>query len=107
MLPDLHTDFSGGRPGGLVFPSLLELSPVCCDPHSLLVTQPCTTLCDPMDCSPPGFSICGILRQDYQRRLPFASPGDLIDPGIEVVSPALQADSLPSEPLGKQEEITS
>ena len=34
MLHDLHTDFSGERPGGLVFPSLSEFSTVCCDPHS-------------------------------------------------------------------------
>ena len=33
LLPDLHTDFSGGRYGGLVFPSLEEFSTVCCDPH--------------------------------------------------------------------------
>ena len=33
MLPDLHTDFSGGRSGGLVFPSLEELPIVCCDPQ--------------------------------------------------------------------------
>ena len=31
---DLHTDFSGGRSGGLLFPSLEEFSIVCCDPHS-------------------------------------------------------------------------
>ena len=30
----LHTDFSRGRSGGLVFPSLEEFSTVCCDPHS-------------------------------------------------------------------------
>ena len=34
MLLDLHTDFSGGRSGGLVFPSLSEFSTVYCDPHS-------------------------------------------------------------------------
>ena len=34
LLPDLHTDFSRGRSGGLVFPSLEEFSIVCCDPHS-------------------------------------------------------------------------
>ena len=34
MFLDLHTDFSGGRSGGLVFPSLEEFSTVCCDPHS-------------------------------------------------------------------------
>ena len=34
MLPDLHTDFSRGRSGGLVFPSLSEFSTVYCDPQS-------------------------------------------------------------------------
>ena len=34
LLLDLHTDFSGGRSGGMVFPSLSEFSTVCCDPHS-------------------------------------------------------------------------
>ena len=34
LLPDLHTDFSRGRLGGLVFPSLSEFSTVYCDPHS-------------------------------------------------------------------------
>ena len=33
--------------------------------------------------------------------LPFPSPGDLPDPGIEPRSPSLQADALPSEPPGK------
>ena len=33
-LPDLHTDFSRGRSGGLAFPSLSEFSTVCCDPQS-------------------------------------------------------------------------
>ena len=39
-------------------------------------------------------------RQDYWSRLPVPSPGDLPNPGIEPGSPALQADSLPSEPQG-------
>ena len=34
MLPDLHTGFSKGRSGGLVFPSLSQFSTVYCDPHS-------------------------------------------------------------------------
>ena len=34
FLLNLHTDFSGGRWGGLVFPSLEEFSTICCDPHS-------------------------------------------------------------------------
>ena len=39
--------------------------------------------------------------QEYWSGLPFPSPGDLPDPGINPGSPALQADSLPSESLGK------
>ena len=37
-------------------------------------------------------------RQEYWSGLPFPSPGDLPDPGIEPGSPASQADALPSEP---------
>ena len=40
-------------------------------------------------------------RQEYWSGLPFPSPGDLPDPGIKPGCPALQADSLPSEPPGK------
>ena len=40
-------------------------------------------------------------RQEYWSGLPFPSLGDLPDPGIEPGFPALQADSLLSEPLGK------
>ena len=40
-------------------------------------------------------------RQEYWTGLPFPSPGDLPDPGIEPRFSALQADSLPSEPPGK------
>ena len=42
----------------------------------------------------------GFSRQEHWSRLPFPPPGDTPDPGIEPVSPALQADSLPSEPPG-------
>ena len=40
----------------------------------------------------------GFPRQEYWSGLPFSSPGDIPDPGIEPGSPALQADSLPSQP---------
>ena len=43
----------------------------------------------------------GFSRQEYWSGLPFPSPGDLPDPGIELRSPALQADALTSEPPGK------
>ena len=43
----------------------------------------------------------GFSRQEYWSGLPFPSPGDLPNPGIEPGSPALQADTLTSEPPGK------
>ena len=46
-------------------------------------------------------------RQEYWSGLPFPSPRDLPDPGIEPRSPALQADALTSEPPGKPSEVTS
>ena len=111
--------------------------------------QSCPTLCDPIDSSPPGSAIPGILqartlewvaisfsnawkwkvrvkllsrvqllatpwtaayqaplslgfsRREYWSGLPFPSPGELPNPRIEPRFPALQADSLPSEPTGK------
>ena len=41
-------------------------------------------------------------RQEYWSGLPFPSPADLPDLGIEPVSPALRADALPSEPPGNR-----
>ena len=43
----------------------------------------------------------GFSRQEYWSGLPFPSPGDLPNPGIEPKSPTLQVDSLLSEPPGK------
>ena len=43
----------------------------------------------------------GFSWQEYWSGLPFPSPGDLPDPGIEPGSPAFQADTLTSEPPGK------
>ena len=57
----------------------------------------CVHLFDPMDCNLPGSSVLGILQEEYRSGLPFPSPGDLLDPGIEPGSPALQANSLPTE----------
>ena len=65
------------------------------------VAQSCPTLCDPMDCCLPGTSIHETFQARVLEWVPFPSPGDLPDPGIEPGSPALQADALPSEPLGK------
>ena len=53
------------------------------------VAQSCLTLCDPIDCSLPDSSIHGISRQQYWSGLPFPSPGDHPDPGIEPGFPTL------------------
>ena len=60
--------------------------------------QSCLTLCDPMDQAPLSMEF---YRQEEWSGLPFPSPGNLPNPGIEPGSPTLQADALPSEPLGK------
>ena len=54
-----------------------------------------------MDCNPPGFSVHGILQARKLEWVAIPSPGDLPDPGIDPGSPALQADSSPSEPPWK------
>ena len=45
----------------------------------------------------------GFSRQEYWSGLTFPSPGDLPDPGIEPGSPALEADTVTSEPPGHRE----
>ena len=115
--------------------------------------QSCPTLWDPIDSSPPGSDVPGILqartlewvaisfsiawkwkvkvkslsleqlvatpwtvayqappfmgfsRREYWSGLPFPSPGDLPNPGIEPGSPTLQADALPSEPPGNPKTV--
>ena len=61
-----------------------------------LVTQPCPTLCDPLDCSLPGSS--EFLGKSTRMGCHFAPQGDLPDLGIKPVSPVLQMDSLAAEP---------
>ena len=67
----------------------------------MLVTQSCPTLCDPWSVACQAPLSMEFSRQEYWSGLPFSSPGDLPDPGIEPGSPALQADYLSSEPPGK------
>ena len=47
----------------------------------------------------------GFPRQEFWRGLPFPSPGDLLDSGTELGSPALQADCLPTEPAMRSENV--
>ena len=70
------------------------------DPILVLVTQLCLTLVTPWTVAHQAPLSMGFSRQAYWSGLPFPSPGDLSDPAIKPRSLALQADSLPSEPLG-------
>ena len=67
----------------------------------VLVVQSCPTLCDPMDCSPSGSSVHGILQARILEWAAISFSKYLADPGNKHRTPALQADSLPSEPPGK------
>ena len=68
-----------------------------------LVTKLCPTLANPWTVALQVPLSMGFSRQEYWSGLPFSSPGDLPNPGIEPWSPALQADSLLSEPPGEQD----
>ena len=80
---------------------LLKIT-LCCAMLSCLVAQLCLTLCDPMDCSPPGTSVHG----DFPGKNSGVGchallQGNLPSPGVEARSPALPVDSLPVELPGK------
>ena len=60
-----------------------------------LVAKSCLTLANPWSVAHQASLSMGFSRQEYWNGLPFPSPGDLHDPGIEPMSPALQAYSLP------------
>ena len=65
---------------------------------SLSPVQPFVTLWTVAYQAPPSM---GFFRQEYQSGVLFPSPGDLPSPGVKPGSPALQADTLTSEPPGK------
>ena len=82
--------------GGFIFRTFHYLCNVC--------AQLRMTLCDPMDRSPPGSSVLGILQARILERVAISSPRNLPGPGIKptsLVSPALAVCSLPAEPPGK------
>ena len=66
-----------------------------------LVVQSCPTLSDPGTVAYQAPLFMEFSRQEYWSELPFPSPGDLPDPGIEPRSPTWQADALSTEPSGK------
>ena len=79
--------------GGLLIFNIMHIMKV-----KVFITQSCLTLCDPLDCSPPGSSVCGILQA---RILEWVAVLQGIFPTKEsklsFASCALQADSLLSE----------
>ena len=62
-----------------------------------LTVKSCLTLGIPWTVALQAPLSMGFSRQESWSGLPFPSPEDLPDPGIEPESPALQADSLPTE----------
>ena len=64
-------------------------------------SQSCPTLYGPVDCSPPGSAVHGIFQARILEWLPFPPPGDLPDPKIEPMSPALAGSFFTAETLGK------
>ena len=58
---------------------------ICC----YSVAKSCLTLCNPVDRSPPGSSVHGVLLARILEWVAFPSPGDLLGPGFEPASPAL------------------
>ena len=66
-----------------------------------LVTKLCPTLATPWTIACQAPLSMGFSRMEYWSGLPFPSPGDLPNPGIEPRSPALQADSLPMSYKGR------
>ena len=61
------------------------------------MTKSCPTIATPWTVVCQDLLFMGFSRQEYWSRLPFPSPGDIPDPGIEPSSPSLQVDSLPTE----------
>ena len=71
--------------------------PLSCTDGGGLVAKSCLTLATPWAIAFQGPLSMGFPRQEYWSGVPFPSPGDLPNPGNEPGSPALQADSLPTE----------
>ena len=85
-------------------PAPLHVQATFLDVCMFSVAQSCLTLCDPMDCSPPGSSVHGILLARTLEWVPCPPPEDLPDPGIKPTSPsspALAGAFFTDEPPGK------
>ena len=72
-----------------------------CSCYCCLVAKSCPTLCDPVDYSLPAPLSVGFSRQEYWSGLPFPSPGDLPNLGIESRSPIFADGFFTTEPPEK------
>ena len=88
------TEKDNKRTGNFLF---VEYTLHCC----CLVTKSCPTLCDPMDCSPPGSSVHEIFQAGMLDWVAISSSGDLPNPGIKHTSPELAGGFFTTEPPGK------
>ena len=91
----------------LMFIFKITLKPNCVCVCS--VAQLCLILLDPIDYSLPGSSVHGTSQARILGWVAFPSPGDLPNPEIKPASPvppALQVDSLPTEPSGKPQPVS-
>ena len=86
-----------------IYPSTREQTVSCTDSvtSGSLVTKSCPILAITWTVACQAPLSMRFSRQEYWSGLPFPSPGDLPNPGIKPRSPALQADSLPTELCGK------
>ena len=94
-------DLKDGSPQGSFVHGILQARVLEWIAVVVLVTQSCPTLCNPWTVAHQASLSMEFSRQEYWSGLPFPSPEDLPNPGIEPGSPALQADSLVSEPQGR------
>ena len=74
-------------------------------PSAHSVINLCLTFCNPMGCSPPGSLIHGISNKNTREGYHLPSPGDLPDPGIEPMSPALAGRFFTTEPPGNPQDF--
>ena len=75
------------------------------EPPRVQSAQSCLTLCDPRTVARQAALSMEFSGQEYWSGLPFPTPGDLPDPGIELESPAWKADSLPLSHLEAQQSL--
>ena len=112
VVKNLPASLDGRRVWGRKGTCICMAESLCCPPEIITalltsykvkseVAQLCPILCGPLGCAFQAPPSMGFSRQEYWSGLPFPSPGDLPNPGIEPKPPALQEDSLLSEPPGK------